>query len=220
MVLACASITAVKCAAQTACCQHLYPQGESQSFSSLFARVSKVNKWVQLSLLSNYCLSTVIQNVKFCAHPFRAVFVFCNFLVSSEHKSHYVLGACFHGEGHLGWKSWYAAWSSCPLGRTLQLCMHACSVLSNSFVTPMDCSPPVSSVRGIIWAGILEWVAISCSRRSSWPGDRTRVSCIGRWILYHWVSDITSICGLLIRFLTMSCLCPSYHLTVILSLCI
>ena len=38
-------------------------------------------------------------------------------------------------------------------------CMHA--VLSNSFVTPMDCSPPVSSVRGIIWAGILEWVAIS-----------------------------------------------------------
>ena len=105
MVLACASITAVKCAAQIDCCQHLYPQGESQGSSSLFGRVSKVNKWVQLSLLSNYCLSTVIQNVKFCAHPFRAVFVFRNFLVSSEHKSHFVLGACFHGEGHLGWKS-------------------------------------------------------------------------------------------------------------------
>ena len=25
------------------------------------------------------------------------------------------------------------------------------------------------------------------SRGSSWLGDRTHVSCIGRWILYHWV---------------------------------
>ena len=31
---------------------------------------------------------------------------------------------------------------------------------------------------------ILEWVAISFCRRSSWPRDRTRVSCIGR-IPYH-----------------------------------
>ena len=41
---------------------------------------------------------------------------------------------------------------------------------------PMDCSPPGSSVHGILQAGILEWVAISCSRGSSWPRDRTRVS--------------------------------------------
>ena len=34
-------------------------------------------------------------------------------------------------------------------------------------------------------ARILEWVAISSSRRSSWPRDGTWVSCIGRWILYH-----------------------------------
>ena len=32
---------------------------------------------------------------------------------------------------------------------------------------------------------ILEWVAISFSRRSSQPRDWTRVSCIGRQILYH-----------------------------------
>ena len=32
---------------------------------------------------------------------------------------------------------------------------------------PMDCSPPGSSVRGILRAGILEWVAISSFRGSS-----------------------------------------------------
>ena len=32
---------------------------------------------------------------------------------------------------------------------------------------PMDCSPPGSSIHGIFQARILEWVAISFSRRSS-----------------------------------------------------
>ena len=32
---------------------------------------------------------------------------------------------------------------------------------------PMDCSPPCSSVHGILQARILEWVAISFSRGSS-----------------------------------------------------
>ena len=32
---------------------------------------------------------------------------------------------------------------------------------------PHDCSPTGSSVRGIVQAGILEWVAISFSRGSS-----------------------------------------------------
>ena len=49
---------------------------------------------------------------------------------------------------------------------------------------PIDCSPPGFSVHGISQAKILEWVAISFSRGSSWPGDRTRVSCIGRQVLY------------------------------------
>ena len=50
----------------------------------------------------------------------------------------------------------------------------------------MNCSPPGSSVLGISQARILEWVAISSSRGSSWPRDRTWVSCIGRQIVYHW----------------------------------
>ena len=43
---------------------------------------------------------------------------------------------------------------------------------------PTDCSPPGSSVHGIPQARILEWVAISFSRRSSQPRGQTQVSCI------------------------------------------
>ena len=43
---------------------------------------------------------------------------------------------------------------------------------------PLDCSLPGSSVHGILQARILEWVAISFSRGSSWPRDGTQVSCI------------------------------------------
>ena len=49
---------------------------------------------------------------------------------------------------------------------------------------PMDYSLPDSSVYGIFQARVVEWVAISFSRGSSWPRDRTRVSCVvGRCLL-------------------------------------
>ena len=37
-------------------------------------------------------------------------------------------------------------------------------------------------------ARILEWIALSFFRWSSWPRYRTCVSCIDRWILYHWTT--------------------------------
>ena len=43
---------------------------------------------------------------------------------------------------------------------------------------PVDCRPPGSSVHGILQARILEWVAISFSRGSSWLRDWTQVSHI------------------------------------------
>ena len=43
---------------------------------------------------------------------------------------------------------------------------------------PVDCSPPGSSIHRILQARILERVAISFSKRSSWPRDRTQVSHI------------------------------------------
>ena len=68
-------------------------------------------------------------------------------------------------------------------------CMHAKSLqLCPTLCDPMDCSLSGSSVHGIFQVRILEWVAISFSRRSSWPRDQTcnsYVSCIGRWVLYH-----------------------------------
>ena len=75
----------------------------------------------------------------------------------------------------------------CTLYCFLWLCMSA-QVLSDS-LQPMHCSPLGSSVHEIIPARILEWVAVSYSRGSSWPRDQTCVyciSCIGRQILYHW----------------------------------
>ena len=52
----------------------------------------------------------------------------------------------------------------------------------------MDCSLAGSSAHGIFQLRILEWVAISCSRGPSWPRDQCRISCIGRWVLYHWAT--------------------------------
>ena len=43
---------------------------------------------------------------------------------------------------------------------------------------PRDCSLQGSTVHGIFQARVLEWVAITFSRGSSWPRDRTQVSCI------------------------------------------
>ena len=42
----------------------------------------------------------------------------------------------------------------------------------------MDCSPPGSSVHGILQAKILEWVAIHYSKGSSQPRDQTQVFCL------------------------------------------
>ena len=47
-------------------------------------------------------------------------------------------------------------------------------------------SSPGSSVHGISQARELQWVAIFFSRGSSQPRVWTHVSCLGRWILYHW----------------------------------
>ena len=67
--------------------------------------------------------------------------------------------------------------------------MGGCSVAHSWLIlcNPMDCSPPVSLVHGILQRRILDWIAISFSGGSSRPRDWTHVSCIswiGRWILY------------------------------------
>ena len=60
------------------------------------------------------------------------------------------------------------------------MCMCACSVAQSclTLCNLMDCNPTGFSVLGILQARILEWVAISFSRRSSWPRNQTHVSCV------------------------------------------
>ena len=68
------------------------------------------------------------------------------------------------------WVRWGGV-CACPVA---QMCPTLCN--------PMDCSPWIPQAR------ILEWVAIPFSRRSSWPRDWTRVTCIGRWVPHHWTT--------------------------------
>ena len=61
----------------------------------------------------------------------------------------------------------------------IPLCVCVCEcvcvcVFAQSYLTlhdPMDCSPPGSSVHGILQARIPEWVAVPFSRGSSWIRD-------------------------------------------------
>ena len=67
-------------------------------------------------------------------------------------------------------------------------CVWSVTQLCLTFCDPMDCSPPGSSVHGILQARMLEWVAMPSSRGSSCPRDQTQVPCvsfIGRWATWE-----------------------------------
>ena len=66
-------------------------------------------------------------------------------------------------------KSLHSEWVS-EVSKVAQSCPTLCD--------PVDCSPPGSSVHGVLQARILEWVAISFSRGSSEPRNWTHVSLI------------------------------------------
>ena len=74
--------------------------------------------------------------------------------------------------------------------RTLVFFILTISVLAaQSYPTlcnPIDYSPPGSSVDGILQVRVLEWVAIPFIRGSSWPRDRTWVSCIAGKFFTIW----------------------------------
>ena len=64
------------------------------------------------------------------------------------------------------------------------------------------------TIHGIVQARILEWVAISFSRRYSWPRDQVHISCIGRWILYQWAPWESQNCSS-VQFSLVTQLCPT-----------
>ena len=84
------------------------------------------------------------------------------------------------------------------------------SVVSNS-LRPVDCSPPSFSVHGILQARILEWVAISFSRGSSRPRDRTQVP--------HITGRRFNLCTTREALYQVDCLFP-FHLGLFLRFCL
>ena len=107
--------------------------------------------------------------------------------VASRHRDLGVIWCCRAIWALLTYSSW--VWG------VIQHCLYGACVISRLVMSdslqPYDCSPPGSSVHGILQARILEWVAMPSSRGSSWPRDRTHVSCgscICRQILYLWAT--------------------------------
>ena len=89
----------------------------------------------------------------------------------------------------LGKESWVSIQinSNSLLPEVTQSCPTLCD--------PMDCSLPHSSVHGIFQARVLEWVAISFSRGSSQPRDRTWVShIVGRRFTIWATREVSPYC--------------------------
>ena len=71
--------------------------------------------------------------------------------------------ACVHTHTHTQTHT-HTHTHMCVHAQSLQLCLNICD--------PMDCSPPGSSVHGILQTRILKWVAMLSSRGSSQPNDQ------------------------------------------------
>ena len=85
---------------------------------------------------------------------------------------------CFHCRGHK-----FNPWS-----RSGILCMCLAAQLCLTHCDPVDCSPPGSSVLGILQARILEWIAMPSSKGSSQPRDQTQVSRIAGRFFTDWAT--------------------------------
>ena len=92
-------------------------------------------------------------------------------------QSNWFTGCCYtqHLAGQ-ALKNIYNVWVS----EVAQSCPTLCH--------PIDCSIPGCSVHEISQATVLECIAISFFTGSSPPRDWTHMSCIDRWVLYHWAT--------------------------------
>ena len=129
----------------------------------------------------------LIKDIRECVQngvPYRTVktntYTFCVYVIQHWHTKMKLFGnTCMVNEGEKAAK-WirFAVWAKCYTytyvyeseSEVVQSCPTFCDF--------MDCSPPGFSVHGTFQARILEWVAISFSRRSSLSRDWTQVSHI------------------------------------------
>ena len=100
----------------------------------------------------------------------------------------------------------------------MTLCLHAKLLqLRPTLWDPLDWSPPVSSVHGILQARTPEWVAISSPKGSFPPRDQTRISSVsftGRWVVYRHLGNPISTFNVLVSSLRLPTLnLPSSQFT-------
>ena len=118
---------------------------------------STQNRAVTVLVLVNVIASILIQ----------CLFLFLVHIIVSTHT--HVLRAWVH---FLGWAIVCVCVCVCAC-----VCVHTLSHI-HLFATPWTIAHQAPLVHGIFQARILKWVAISFSRGSSWPRDRTHVSCV------------------------------------------
>ena len=130
--------------------------------------------------------------------------------VTGNVKKILIRGECrsYRGRWHRKSSTWRISfqtvqllpWAWLAVDFTVEM-LRLCSVAQLCLtLPPSELSPPGSSLHGISQARVLEWVAISFSRGSSWPRDWTHiscVSCIGRQIIYHCAQYLFSFSSLL-----------------------
>ena len=86
--------------------------------------------------------------------------------------------------------SWHypRLWKRCSSGRLLSFVLCLVTPSCPTLCKLMDCSPPGSSVHGILQARILELVAMPSSTGSSQSGNQTQVSCIAGGFFTMWAT--------------------------------
>ena len=106
------------------------------------------------------------------------------------HQTLTCYGARLCGPSIVIMKKYHAWFSLCSQfrGEVKHLCVCLVAQAYPTLWDPTDCSPPGSSVHGILQARILEWVTFPFFGGSSWPRDQTQVSCIAGRFFIIWAT--------------------------------
>jgi len=159
---------------QSTCTVLLYADFSRNASTLHFALFWNIESVIQHFRKSHHC------NVSWClSHQHDTYFSVC---IQSCHTYHYSMFNLSISQHHR--VSW---WDYMQMFTYLNIWC-ACAQLCLTLYYLIDCSLPGSSVHWIFLERILEGVAIPFSRGSSWPKDQTNISCIGRQILYHWIT--------------------------------